>query len=89
MRGNRVLDTGGVIPGSPGVAASEVAGIVLSGSERTRGEDLVVEENEVIERRERGDARMQYGILARRQLRLTERNNVVRGATVRAVEVDR
>jgi polygalacturonase len=88
MRGNRVLDTGRLIPGQPGVAASEVAGIVVSGSQHTPGEDVVVEENEVIERRTGGDARMQYGILGRRQLRFTERRNVVRGATLRGVEVE-
>jgi hypothetical protein len=87
MRGNQVLDTGRVVPGRRGVAASETAGLVLSGSARTRGEELVVEDNEVIERRSGADARMQYGILARRQLRLIERRNVVRGATVRGVEV--
>jgi hypothetical protein len=82
MRGNQVLDTGRIVPGRRGVAASETAGLVLSGSERTPGEDLAVEDNEVIERRTGREARMQYGILARRQLRLVERRNVVRGATV-------
>ncbi|MSR35990.1 MAG: hypothetical protein EXR95_05005 [Gemmatimonadetes bacterium] len=88
MRGNHVLDTGGVVPGRPGVAASEIAGLVLSGSERTPGEDLVVEDNEVVERRTGAAARMQYGILARRQRALVERRNVVRGATVRGIEVE-
>jgi hypothetical protein len=88
MRGNQVLDTGRVIPGRAGVAASEVAGLIASGSARTPGEDLVIEDNEVIERRTGPDARMQYGILARRQRRLSERRNVVRGATVRGVEVE-
>ena len=88
MRGNVVLDTGGLVPGGPGVAASEVAGIVLSGSPRTPGEDLVVEDNEIVEGRAGGDARMQYGIVVRRQERATVRRNAVRGATVRGVDVD-
>lgn len=89
MRGNQVLDTGRVVPGRPGVATSETAGIVLSGSERTPGEDLVVERNRIVDARPPGGARMQYGILARRQLRLVERENEVRGATVRDIRVER
>ena len=88
MRGNRVLDTGRVVAGEPGVACSEVAGLILSGSEGTPGEDLVVEGNEIVERRAGPAARMQYGILVRRQERAVARDNVVRGQTVRAIEVD-
>ena len=88
MSGNRVLDTGSMIPGTPGTVASEVAGIVLSGSAETYGEELVVEDNEVLERRTGAAARMQYGILARRQAGLTMRRNVVRGATVRPLDID-
>jgi hypothetical protein len=89
MRGNHVLDTGRVVPGRRGVVASETAGLVLSGSEGTPGEDLIVEDNQVIEGRLGPEAKMQYGIVVRRQLRLVERRNVVRGATVRGVQVER
>ena len=88
MRRNRVLDTGSMIPGTPGTVASEVAGLVLSGSAETYGEDLAVEDNEIVERRAGAAARMQYGILARRQERLTLRGNSVRGATIRPLEMD-
>ena len=47
LQGNRVLDTGSMIPGTPGTVASEVAGLVLSGSAETYGEELVVEDNEI------------------------------------------
>lgn len=85
LRGNRILDTGRMIPGTPGTAASEIAGIVVSGSPRTPGSDVVIEDNEIADRRRPADARMQYGILVRRQERLTMRRNAIRGATVRDV----
>ena len=88
IRGNRVLDTGRMVPGAAGTAASEVAGLILSGSARTRSAELVIEDNEVIERRLGSAARMQYGIVLRQQDGVTVRRNVVRGATVRALEVD-
>ena len=88
LQGNRVLDTGSMIPGTPGTVASEVAGLVLSGSAETYGEELVVEDNEIIEHRTEATARMQYGILVRRQTGLIMRRNVVRGATVRPLDVD-
>ena len=88
LQGNRVLDTGSMIPGTPGTAASEVAGLVLSGSAETYGEELVVEDNEIVERHAGAAARMQYGILVRRQAGLTLRRNVVRGATIRPLEMD-
>ena len=89
MRGNRVLDTGRVVPGAPGVAASETAGLVVSGSERTPGQNVVVEENEVADLRGGARARMQYGILARRQRGFVERANSVRGATLESVRIER
>jgi len=61
---------------------------VLSGSAETYGEELVVEDNEIVERRAGAAARMQYGILVRRQAGLTLRRNVVRGATIRPLEMD-
>jgi hypothetical protein len=88
MRGNRVLDTGSIVPG-PGSAASEVVGLVLSGSRDAQSSDLVVEDNEILERRAGAGARMQYGLAVRQQHRLTARRNRVSGATVRALAVDR
>jgi hypothetical protein len=87
--GNHVLDTGRIVPGRPGVASSETAGIVVSGSPRTLGEDNVVEDNEVVDRRTGPGPRMQFGILVRRQRGLVERRNVVRGATIEAVRLER
>ena len=86
MRRNRVLDTGSIVPG-PDTAASEVAGLVLSGSPRTPGSDLLVEDNEVLERRTAGAARMQYGLRVLQQERLRVRRNRVMGATVRPLWV--
>jgi hypothetical protein len=77
-----------MIPGTPGTVASEVAGLVLSGSAETYGEELVVEDNEIIEHRTDTTARMQYGILVRRQEGLIMRRNVVRGATVLPLDMD-
>ncbi len=88
IRNNVLTDIGSMIPGTPGTAASEVAGLVISGSEATLGEAMVVEDNEIVERRTGRAARMQYGIVVRRQDRVTVRRNTVRGATVRAVEVE-
>ena len=48
--------------------------------------DGVIEDNEILERRAGADARMQYGLLVKRQEHLTMRRNTVRGATVRDVE---
>lgn len=87
LAGNHVFETGGVVPGTAGVAASETAGLVASGSRETPGEDVVVEDNQVLDRRAAG-AQMQYGILARRQLRFVERRNLVGGATIRDVHVE-
>lgn len=89
IRNNVVIDTGSMIPGTPGTVASEVAGVVVSGSAATVGEDMVVEDNQIVERRSGAAARMQYGIVVRRQDGVTVRRNTVRGATVRAVEVER
>jgi hypothetical protein len=49
----------------------------------------MAEDKEVVDRLIGGAARMQFGILARRQERLVTRRKVVRGATVRDVEVQR
>ena len=84
-RGNRLVDIGTRVPDPPRTASSEVAGLVLSGSEGVPGEDLEVADNEIVDTRGAA-ALMQYGILVRRQRRLTLRDNVVRGATVRALE---
>lgn len=86
LRGNRVWDTGTRLPDPPRTASSEIAGIVLSGSEGVEGADLVVEGNTVVDRRGAA-ALMQYGILVKRQRRLTLRDNRVAGATVAPLEV--
>ncbi len=89
LRGNQVEDPGRPEPPGVRAAASEVVGLVLSGSPGTRGEDLVVEGNRVRDTRPPGAARMEYGIVVRQQRRLTLRDNVVVGATVRPLDVDR
>ena len=78
-RGNRLLDIGTRWPG-PGTS-SETAGIILSGSEALSGEDLVIEDNEVVDGRG-ADARMQWGIVLRRQRRIRVCRNQVVGATI-------